>query len=116
MLTNKPVRVSRELLVELQLLPLFCAVYGGNSFETKKPDPAGVHRLLQETGVAPAEAMIVGDSDVDIATGRNAGIWTCGVTYGFGNLRPEENPPDLIVDGLLELAKALPAVAAVARE
>ena len=106
-LTNKPVRVSREILDELDLLPLFGFVYGGNSFENKKPDPVGVHALLRETGVTPREAMIVGDSDVDIVTGTKGGIWTCGVTYGFGTLALDSNPPDLVVDSLPELADAL---------
>lgn len=112
-LTNKPVRVSREILRELRLLRFFRSVYGGNSFETKKPDPLGVHTLLQETGVAPSEAMIVGDSDVDVLTGSNAGVWTCGVTYGFGTLERESNPPDLVVDSLLELADVLKSTPSV---
>ncbi len=50
---------------------------------------------------------MVGDSDVDILTGVNAGVWTCGVTHGFGTLNVKENPPDLIVDSLPELADAI---------
>ena len=82
-LTNKPVYVSRRIIEELDLRHLFRFVYGGNSFANKKPDPVGVHALLRDTGIAPTEAMIVGDSDVDIVTGARAGVWTCGVTYGF---------------------------------
>ncbi|MBI3894678.1 MAG: HAD-IA family hydrolase [Acidobacteria bacterium] len=106
-LTNKPVRISREILEELELISLFRCVYGGNSFETKKPDPAGLRAILQETGVAPSDAMIVGDSDVDVLTGAAAGIWTCGVTYGFGKLELESNPPDVRVESLAELADVL---------
>ncbi|MBI4479808.1 MAG: HAD-IA family hydrolase [Acidobacteria bacterium] len=106
-LTNKPVRVSREILEALELISLFQCVYGGNSFETKKPDPAGLRAILQETGVAASAAMIVGDSDVDIQTGAAAGIWTCGVTYGFGKLELESNPPDLLVHSLADLADLL---------
>ena len=61
----------------------FVSVYGGNSFSTKKPDPLGVRTILQETGVAADEALMIGDSSIDVLTGRNAGMWTCGVTYGF---------------------------------
>ena len=111
-LTNKPERVSREIIAELGLGPLFRFVYGGNSFETKKPDPLGLRQLLGQTS-APAEAaMIVGDSDVDIQTGVSAGVWTCGVTYGFGNLQVEVNPPDLLIHSLAELAAALEEAAA----
>ncbi len=106
-LTNKPVYPSQGIIEDLGLGRLFHVVYGGNSFHSKKPDPVGVHSLLRESGVQPREAMIVGDSDVDIETGVRAGVWTCGVTYGFGTLLLELNPPDLIVDSLPELADAL---------
>ena len=110
-LTNKPVYPSQGIIDDLGLGPMFHSVYGGNSFHSKKPDPVGVHELLRETGVAPREAMIVGDSDVDIETGVRAGVWTCGVTYGFGTLEMESNPPDLVVDSLTELADALDGAA-----
>ena len=106
-LTNKPVRPSRQILEGLGLLSHFRFVYGGNSFETKKPDPVGLHSILEGTGIPCSEAMMVGDSDVDIQTGLNAGVWTCGVTYGFGTLNPAVNPPDLLVDSLSELAEVL---------
>ncbi len=106
-LTNKPVYPSREIIRGLGLSRLFRFVYGGNSFDTKKPDPAGLLNILDETGISPSEAMMVGDSDVDIQTGVSAGVWTCGVTHGFGNLDLEANHPDLLVDSLPQLAQAL---------
>ncbi len=72
-LTNKPVHFSRAILDGLGLLRYFRYVYGGNSFEKKKPHPMGTETLLRELGAAPREAMIVGDSDVDVRTARNAG-------------------------------------------
>ena len=110
-LTNKPVHPSRDILRQMGLLSLFHCVYGGNSFETKKPDPLGMHAILQETNFPPEAAMIVGDSDVDVQTGKNAGVWTCGVTYGFGNLELDSNPPHLLVHSFPELAEILnPAI------
>jgi phosphoglycolate phosphatase len=106
-LTNKPERVSRDILKGLDVIHLFRFVYGGNTFETKKPDPLGIHKLLEQTGVSPRAAMIVGDSDVDILTGANAGVWSCGVTYGFGTFELDTNPPDLLIHSLTELAAAL---------
>ena len=82
-LTNKPVIPSRAIVEALGLGPFFSQIYGGNSFATKKPDPEGARKLLEESGVRPEQAAIVGDSHVDIETGRNAGLWTVGVTYGF---------------------------------
>jgi phosphoglycolate phosphatase len=104
-LSNKPVLPSRAIVKELGLGDFFVKVYGGNSFETKKPDPLGVHCLLKETNTAPANALIVGDSSVDVLTGRNAGIATCGVTYGFAPHTLCEAPPDVTVNSPRELAK-----------
>jgi phosphoglycolate phosphatase len=101
--TNKPVRVSRSIVQELGVAGHFRSVYGGNSFERKKPDPMGVESILREFGAAPAQVMIVGDSEVDVQTARNSGTWVCGVTYGFGSHRLAEFPPDILVDSLTEL-------------
>jgi phosphoglycolate phosphatase-like HAD superfamily hydrolase len=54
--------------------------------------------------------MFVGDSEVDVQTGRNAGTWVCGVTYGFGSQHFTEYPPDLVVDNLTELLSHLSVV------
>jgi len=104
-LTNKPVVPSRAIVEALGLGPFFSQVYGGNSFATKKPDPEGARRLLEENGVRPEEAAIVGDSHVDVETGQNAGLWTVGVNYGFAPHSLEENPPDVLVDRPSELAE-----------
>lgn len=103
-LSNKPVLPSRAIVKELGLGHFFVKIYGGNSFETKKPDPLGVNTLLKETGASPAETLIVGDSSVDVLTGRNAGIATCGVTYGFAPHTLCEAPPDVTVASPQELA------------
>jgi phosphoglycolate phosphatase len=106
-LTNKPVNASRGIVRGLGLGGFFVRVYGGNSFPTKKPDPLGVRTLLQETGVAADEALIIGDSAIDILTGRNAGLWTCGVTYGFAPHSLEKVPPDVLVETPRELGELL---------
>ena len=102
-LTNKPVRFSKRILEGLGISGYFRYVYGGNSFETKKPDPEGMNILLREFAIAPREAMIVGDSDVDVRTARNAGTWACGVSYGLGLEGLRAHPPDLMLDNLTEL-------------
>jgi phosphoglycolate phosphatase len=106
-LSNKPVNPSRDILRALGLGDFFVHVYGGNSFPTKKPDPLGISTILQETGVAAAEALMIGDSSVDVLTGRNAGMWTCGVTYGFAPHTLREAPPDVLVETPLELGELL---------
>jgi phosphoglycolate phosphatase len=102
-LTNKPVRFSDWILEGLGLSRYFKYVYGGNSFEKKKPDPIGVEVLLRDLQLTPAETMMVGDSDVDVRTARNSGIWACGVSYGLGMEGMRATPPDLMIDSLVEL-------------
>jgi phosphoglycolate phosphatase len=102
-LTNKPVRFSCAILEGLGLRRFFRFVYGGNSFERKKPDPMGVEILLRDLAATRQEAMMVGDSDVDVRTARNAGIWACGVSYGLGTESLRAHPPDLMIDSLAEL-------------
>ncbi len=104
-LTNKPVNPSRAIIEALGLDRFFVVVYGGNSFATKKPDPEGARAILREVSVGPAETLIVGDSGVDILTGRNAGIWTCGVTYGFAPHTLRDPLPDVVLDQPSEIAK-----------
>ena len=114
-LSNKPVHPSRAIVQALGLAEFFVQVYGGDSFPTKKPDPLGARTLLQEAGVAPEEAMIIGDSDIDVLTGRNAGLWTCGVTYGFAPHSLESAPPDVLVDSPAELAQVFVSTAEARR-
>ena len=102
-LTNKPVRISQDIVTALGLGEKFFRVYGGNSFEQKKPDPIGVTTLLGETSLAASETMLVGDSAVDIRTARNAGITACGVTWGFDPAGMRAAAPDLIIDRMAEL-------------
>jgi phosphoglycolate phosphatase len=85
----------------------FFQVYGGNSFHTKKPDPAGVQVLLQEAGAQAHEAVIVGDSEIDVLTARNSGIYSVGVKYGFAPHTLENAPPDVLIDQPHELAEVL---------
>lgn len=103
-LTNKPVRFSQDIVQGLGIADHFLRVYGGNSFATKKPDPEGVNTLLAEAGVARENALMVGDSAVDVRTARNAGIAVCGVTYGFQPESLAAEPPDILVDCMSDLA------------
>ncbi|MGB9467440.1 MAG: HAD-IA family hydrolase, partial [Candidatus Acidiferrum sp.] len=85
----------------------FRAIYGGNSFETKKPDPLGAATILKEFGVEPREALLVGDSEVDVQTARNAGTLAAAVNYGFGVHDRGANPADIYLDRFGELATLL---------
>lgn len=103
-LTNKPTDMSIEILQGLGLARYFRSIYGGDSFAKKKPDPAGALKILQEFGVSPARAALVGDSEVDVETARNAGMCAVAVDYGFGVHDRAAHPADLYLDSLAELA------------
>lgn len=115
-LTNKPVRISNAILAGLGLGDAFFRVYGGNSFATKKPDPEGLRRLMEEAGVSAAETLMVGDSTVDIQTARNAGCPSCGVTFGFQPETLADPAPEYLIDAMEELLPIVlgPALAAEA--
>ena len=106
-LSNKPVGPSRAIVEALGLGQYFFQVYGGNSFHTKKPDPTGVQALLEEAGAAAEETVIVGDSDIDVLTARNSGIYSVGVTYGLAPHTLQDAPPDVLIDHPRELADVL---------
>ena len=103
-LTNKPVGISRAILDGLGVSGHFFQVYGGNSFDLKKPDPVGVRALMVETGISADRTLMIGDSGVDIQTARNAGIASCGVTYGFQPETLADPAPDRLIDRMEELA------------
>ncbi len=102
-LTNKPVRISKAIVEELGLTGHFFQVYGGNSFEFKKPHPIGIETLVDESQVPRDQALMIGDSSVDIQTARNAQVRCCGVTWGFQPETLAQHPPDFLIDRLEEL-------------
>jgi phosphoglycolate phosphatase len=106
-LTNKPVRPARGICEGLGLAGYFPHIYGGDSFSVKKPDPMGLRSLMEETGVRPDETVMIGDSQVDVQTARNAGAWAVGCAFGFGPQNLMETPPDVLVDSASEWTKAL---------
>jgi phosphoglycolate phosphatase len=103
-LTNKPVRISVRILDAMGLSKYFRAIYGGNSFETKKPDPLGARTILRELGAEPSEVLLVGDSEVDVQTARNAGTLAAAVNYGFGVHDRGAHPADIYLERFGELA------------
>lgn len=102
-LTNKPTTASLQILQGLGLAKYFRSIYGGDSFRKKKPDPRGAEFIMREMGAAREESAMVGDSDVDVETARNAGMRAIVVNYGFGQYDRVANPADHYVDQLREL-------------
>ncbi len=106
-LTNKPVRPAQAICEALGLAPFFLHIYGGNSFPVKKPDPLGLRTLMEEAGVGPDETVMIGDSEVDVATARNAGVWSVGCTFGLAPQSLIANQPDVLVDTPADWTAAL---------
>lgn len=102
-LTNKPERISVRILKALELDQYFRAIYGGNSFDSKKPDPFGARKILQEFEVAAGNALLVGDSEVDVQTARNAGTLAAAVNYGFGVHDRDSYPADIYLENFADL-------------
>lgn len=104
-LTNKPVRFSVQLIAGLGLSAHFFEIYGGNSFPEKKPHPAGIERLIADSGAARDRTVMVGDSAVDVLTARAAQVQACGVSWGFQPETFAQAPPDFVVDDMRRLAE-----------
>ncbi len=102
-LTNKPVRFSVGLLEGLAIDMHFFRIYGGNSFEEKKPNPIGIRMLMEESGALRERTLMVGDSAVDVLTARNARVPACGVRWGFQPESFATTPPDFLIDHMREI-------------
>jgi phosphoglycolate phosphatase len=96
--TNKEERYTRTVLDAHQLAPMFDRVVSGDSLPTKKPDPAGIRSCLAQFQVPAARALFVGDSSIDVATARNAGVLVWAVPYGYNMGQPiEASTPDRVI-------------------
>ncbi|MBI3768965.1 MAG: HAD hydrolase-like protein [Deltaproteobacteria bacterium] len=104
-LTNKPEDMSRAIVDGLGLGALFPRLVGGDTLAAKKPDPSGLLRLIGDTGVPAARTLMIGDSPIDVTTGRNAGVATCGVLWGFSGPSVRESAADVLIAAPDELLR-----------
>lgn len=102
--TNKEARYTHEVLRAHTLQEHFDAVISGDTYPTKKPNPTSVHTLLSQWQLAPQDALFVGDSSIDAATARNAGLAIWLLPYGYNMGQPvEASQPDRVIHNLAEL-------------
>jgi phosphoglycolate phosphatase len=121
-LTNKPVRPSRDICAHFALDRFFFQNYGGNSFHTKKPDPTGLLALMAEAvalqggaaPILPGDTVMIGDSDVDVLTARNCGAWAIGCAYGLAPHGLAAARPDAVSNVPAEWPETLRALAGAA--
>lgn len=105
-LTNKPVAFARDLLEIKDLAGYFRHVFGGDSFERKKPDPLPLLKTCEAMGTLPALTLMVGDSQNDGIAARAAGCPVALVTYGYNHGEPiAQAPHDCLIGSLAELSR-----------
>ena len=107
-LTNKPLSFAKPLLQAKGLDHFFIHVFGGDSFERKKPDPLPLLKTCEALGVSPAQALMVGDSSNDAQAARAAGCPVVLVRYGYNHGEPVDGvDADAHVDTLIDIPQAL---------
>ena len=107
-LTNKPLSFAKPLLQAKGLDHFFAHVFGGDSFERKKPDPLPLFKTCEALGVQPVQALMVGDSSNDAQAARAAGCPVVLVRYGYNHGEPVDGvDADAHVDTLTHIAQAL---------
>lgn len=105
--TNKEGRYTATVLNAHQLMPLLDCVISGDTLPTKKPDPAGIERCLAQFGTPRHRALFVGDSSIDVATARNAGIAVWALPYGYNMGQPiAACAPDRVIADCSALLKS----------
>lgn len=102
-LTNKPLESTLAILTGLKIKERFYFIYAGNSFKQKKPHPAGINKILNETKIPRHRTLMVGDSSTDMETGQNARVSTCGVTYGLAGNTLSSCKPQFLIDDIRKL-------------
>ncbi len=102
--TNKEGRFTASVLRAHQLPALFDLVISGDTLPSRKPDSAGIAHCLAHLGVARERALFVGDSSIDVATARNAGVAVWALPYGYNLGRPiAASAPDRLIASCAEL-------------
>ena len=109
--TNKPFAPAQRLLADLDLAGFFAAVVGGDSAEAKKPDGRHLLATLDSLGAAHGGAVMVGDSAVDMAAARDAGVAVIAVGYGYANVAAAALGADAVIDRFAALPDALARLA-----
>lgn len=105
--TNKEGRYTKTVLAAHDLEPMFDRVVSGDTLPTKKPDPAGIRSCLMQFEVDATAALFVGDSSIDVATARNAGVPVWALPYGYNVGQPiEACGPDRVITDFSALTAA----------
>jgi phosphoglycolate phosphatase len=105
--TNKPEAFSREIVEHFGLDKMFTVVVGGDTCATRKPDPEMLFHACRELGVAPDDAILVGDSPADVNAALAGGFPSIAVRGGYTNIAVEDLGADCVIDSLDDLGEAV---------
>jgi phosphoglycolate phosphatase len=106
--TNKPEAITRQVLEGLGIAEIFDVVVGGDTLPCNKPDPLPLRTVLTGLGVSPEQALMVGDSAIDVLMAHAAGVSVAFVTFGYGPGPSHPYEADYLIDDFEDL----PAVVA----
>jgi phosphoglycolate phosphatase len=105
--TNKPEAITRQVLAGLNIAEYFDVVVGGDTLPRNKPDPLPLRTVLEGLGVVPEQALMVGDSAIDVVMAHAAGVSVAFVTFGYGPEPPDSHRADFRIDALSDLPAAV---------
>lgn len=105
--TNKRENLSLKLLSQLGLTEHFAAIVGRDTLDVSKPDPRHLSGTIERAGGHISRSVMVGDSQVDVATARAAGVPVVGVTFGYTDTPMAALEPDALIDSYHELVPEL---------
>jgi phosphoglycolate phosphatase len=105
--TNKPEALSFKLMDALNLRRFFPVILGADSQPYKKPDPRHLLDAIAKLGGDPRNAVMIGDSDVDVSTARAAGVPVIVVSFGYTEIPPRNLGADAVIDRYDDLDAAL---------
>jgi phosphoglycolate phosphatase len=108
--TNKLEALSKSLLRQLGLDHRFAAIAGRDTFDVFKPAPGHLTRTIAMAGGRADRAVMVGDSDIDIATAAAAGVPSIGVTFGYTSIPVRDLNPTAAIDHYRDFMGALAQV------
>lgn len=105
--TNKRERLTLKLLSALGISDLFDAIAGGDTFPFHKPDPRHITALVHRAGGNASAALMVGDSEADIAAAQAAGLPSIAVRFGYAAIPPEDLGATALIGHFAELSSVV---------
>ncbi|OGC10237.1 hypothetical protein A3J90_04220 [candidate division WOR-1 bacterium RIFOXYC2_FULL_37_10] len=107
-ISNKRYELMKIILKDHGIEDLFIEVFGGDNAPCLKPDPCAIIKITNENKIPKERTLFVGDMTIDVETGKNAGVATCAVTYGFDPIEKlKRSNPDYLIDDFSQLIEIL---------